>query len=350
MTLAVGAGLAAFAVLFLVALTLLLRRYVEERAQEFALGRVSAVLTAVNTRIQAASQELERATESAAARSAGSFDPFSALSELDDVFELTLELAAGRVGADAAAIWLDGTWDPPLLATLGLSPDEAARQPLARPLEGREARAVAVSFRHPVSGRPRRPVASEVGVPLPGTKDGYLLVFTRSSVRRFGEDDVRQLELLAARAAPAIEGARRLRRANDGTGVDAATGLGNRRSFEHDLAREIDRARRYGRRLALVVVIVDGNGVGNPGIAEAWARVPSAVRSTDVAYRISADRLALILPESTRLGAEMLYRRLIRDPTDLMPSPPGAAGFAELTREDSDGSFLGRALAAAGVN
>ena len=75
---------------------------------------------------------------------------------------------------------------------------------------------------------------------------------------RFGDDDVRRLEELAERVAPAIENARRFREARQLADLDSLTGLHNRRYFYETLAREVDRAQRYQRRLALVIVDVDG--------------------------------------------------------------------------------------------
>jgi GGDEF domain-containing protein len=343
MTLVVGAGLAAFAVLLLVALTVLLRRYVEERVQELAAARVSSALTAVNARIQAESRAIDRG----AALPAAAADPFSGVSDLDDALEVTLELAAALPGVDAASIWLEGLEDMPVVATLGLSPEEASRQALARPPEGRNARSIIVSFRHPTSAIRGRGLESGVGVPLPVQQDGSLYVFTRSSDRRFGEDDIRALELIAARAAPAIEATQRLRQLQQLADIDPSTGLGTRRSFEQNLGREIDRARRYRRRLALVVLELDGAGA-DPVLAGVGVRLRSTVRSTDVPYRIGVGELALILPESSRGGAELLYRRLIRDLPELKRNgEPARAGLAELTGEDNEGSFLRRALAGA---
>src|SRR6185503_20447735 len=80
---------------------------------------------------------------------------------------------------------------------------------------------------------------------------------SRSRERAFFEDEVRELEELGQRAAPAIENARRFREARHQADLDALTGLHNRRFFHETLERETARAQRYDRNLALVVLDVD---------------------------------------------------------------------------------------------
>ena len=127
------------------------------------------------------------------------------------------------------------------------------------------------------------------------------------------------LEELALRAGPAIENARRFQEARQLADIDALTGLHNYRFFHETLAREVARAHRYDRRLALVVFDVDdfkavndrvGHLAGDAVLAAAAQRVLSAVRGADIACRVGGDEFAVILPESTRGDAEALYERL----------------------------------------
>ena len=66
------------------------------------------------------------------------------------------------------------------------------------------------------------------------------------------------LEGIARRAGPALVTARRFAEARQLAEVDSLTGLYNRRSFHQLLQRETARARRYERRLALIVLDLDG--------------------------------------------------------------------------------------------
>ena len=101
--------------------------------------------------------------------------------------------------------------------------------------------------------------------------------------------------------------------------LDALTGLHNRRYFYETLAREVARARRYGRRLALIVFDLDdfkeindrvGHLTGDAVLAQVAERVRDVVRAADVACRVGGDEFAIILAESTVEDARRLYERL----------------------------------------
>ena len=132
---------------------------------------------------------------------------------------------------------------------------------------------------------------------------------------------IRELEELSKRAGPAIENARRFREARQLADLDALTGLHNRRYFHETLAREVARAHRYERRLALIVFDLDdfkaindriGHLAGDAVLAEAAERVREVVRSADIACRVGGDEFAVILPESVLDDADQLYKRLQR--------------------------------------
>jgi diguanylate cyclase (GGDEF)-like protein len=195
-------------------------------------------------------------------------------------------------------------------------------------------------------------------VPLPyesGTV-GMLTVFTRSPSGSFATERRQELEELAERAGPAIENARRFREARQLADLDALTSLHNRRYFHETLAREVARAHRYDRRLALIVFDLDdfkaindriGHLAGDAVLAEAADVVRSVVRSADIACRVGGDEFAVILPESGMQEAEQLYSRLQEA---LEQRPIGgagrirlSAGVAELARADDARTFFERA-------
>jgi diguanylate cyclase (GGDEF)-like protein len=141
-----------------------------------------------------------------------------------------------------------------------------------------------------------------------------------------------QLEDLASRAGPAIDNARRFREARQLADMDALTGLHNRRYFHETLSREVARANRYERELALMVLDLDdfksindriGHLAGDGVLAEAAERLRDVVRSADVACRVGGDEFAIILPESTVADADGLYRRL---QSAMAKRPVGQAG------------------------
>jgi diguanylate cyclase (GGDEF)-like protein len=103
--------------------------------------------------------------------------------------------------------------------------------------------------------------------------------------------------------------------------LDARTGLYNRAFFETALSSEIEQARRYGRSLSLVIFDVDGfkrindalgHAAGNMLLTEIGRILQRNLRGSDIACRIGGDEFALILPETTLQGSEVVFARLLR--------------------------------------
>jgi diguanylate cyclase (GGDEF)-like protein len=281
--------------------------------------------------------------------------------DLDEVLTRVLEAAGSIEGVDAALVTLSAQpGGQPIVATLGLSEAEAEHQAVLAPPDGREARAISMSYEY--GGDQDAPdseaIRSGVAVPLPGETAplGLLTIFTRAPEQKFSDEEVTELEQLALRAGPAIENARRFREAKQLADLDALTGLHNRRYFHETLAREVARAHRYDRQLGLIVFDLDdfkgindriGHLSGDGVLAEAAERIRDVVRSADIACRVGGDEFAVILPESTLSDADQLYARLR---TALSSKPVGqagpltmSAGMAELQPDDDAIAFFQRA-------
>jgi diguanylate cyclase (GGDEF)-like protein len=319
-------------------------------------------LAELNERIEQLSSDLESAiqrTEEERRRSrflgelAGSID-------LDEVLARTLEAAGGISGADAALVTTTGFDGQPLVATLGLSAEEAERQAIAGPPDGRAARSIGISYRYGSEELSQNGSLIHSGVAVPLLREdeqlGFLTIFTRSGARSFSEEDVGELEQLALRAGPAIENARRFREARQLADLDALTGLHNRRYFHETLAREVSRAQRYDRSLALIVFDLDdfkaindriGHLAGDAVLADAAERVRDSVRSADIACRVGGDEFAVILPESTLMDADQLYRRIQQSVSSRPIGQEGrlflSAGVTDMRPEDDAVSLFQRA-------
>jgi diguanylate cyclase (GGDEF)-like protein len=179
-----------------------------------------------------------------------------------------------------------------------------------------------------------------------------LVIVLARSYRR-ARDDRRRLEGIARQLAQARGEARRNRLLAD---LDGLTGLHNRRYFHELLAREVARAQRYGRGLALVVFDLDdfksindriGHLGGDAVLAETAERARGVVRSADIACRIGGDEFAVLLPEASGREAEQLYRRLQRAVSSRPVAEAGnvsvSAGIAELQADDEPNTFFERA-------
>jgi diguanylate cyclase (GGDEF)-like protein len=348
---------AAVAVVLLVALVLLLRaRRSRSGGQEQLLELVGEMNTRMESMVRELSLSLERAQEEGRRNRyltelAGSID-------LDEVLSRTLEAAGAVPGVDAALVSIDGE-EKPIMATLGLSEEEAKRQVVSGPPDGHEARAISLVYQYPPaleSGADL--IRSGLAVPVPGDPGavGFLTVYSRSGEHRFAEEEIRELEELAQRAGPAIENARRFREARQLADLDALTGLHNRRYFHETLAREVARAQRYDRKLALVVFDLDdfkaindriGHLAGDAVLAETAERVKDVVRSADIACRVGGDEFAVLLPESSTGDADQLYHRLLGAVGSRPVGQAGrlsvSAGIAELQKDDDPTTFFERA-------
>jgi diguanylate cyclase (GGDEF)-like protein len=352
-----SAGLGALALL-LVSL-LVLRRRRESSAEE----RVAEVVASLNARMDELGRELAAALERAEeeGRRSRIFGALAGSIDLDEVLTRTLEAAGGLRGADAALVMLpDPAEGKPIVATIGLSVEEAERNAITGPPDGRLARSITMNYTYPQleAEEDDGVIHAGLAVPMLGESGalGYLTIFTRHKNRDFDEDDVRELESLALRAGPAIETARRFREARQLADLDALTGLHNRRFFHETLAREVARAHRYDRQLALVVFDLDdfkevndkiGHLAGDSVLAEAAERMRSVVRSADISCRVGGDEFAVILPESALEDADQLYRRIQHAVSSRPIGQAGrlflSAGVAELRPQDDPVTFFQRA-------
>jgi diguanylate cyclase (GGDEF)-like protein len=356
---AIAAGAAAVALLVAV---LWLVRGAGKGAQSDE--RLADLVADMNSRMEGMVSELSEALEHAQeeGRRNRMLGELAGTIDLDEVLTRTLDAAGAMPGVDAALARLDNDGATPIIATLGLTTDEAQRQAIAGPPGGPEARSISLVYQYPAemvsNDGATNLIHSGLAVPVQteGGSIGFIAVFSRSRSHTWNEDEVRELEELALRAGPAIENAKRFREARQLADLDALTGLHNRRYFHETLGREVARAQRYDRQLALIVLDLDdfkgindriGHLAGDAVIAESSERVRDVVRSADIACRVGGDEFAVILPESTLADADQLYRRL---QTALSARPVGqagrlsfSAGVAELKPEDNPTAFFERA-------
>ena len=303
------------------------------------------------------SQALERAERES--RRNRLFGELGGSIDLDELLDRVLDAAMDIASFDAAMLAVERQDGAPAVATRGMTANETARPPTSG-VAGTLAGTITVSYRY---GRERETPDAElirggVFIPLMGRElrpIGTLSLFWRSE-REPAQADIEQAEGIAESAVPAIENARRYSEARKLAETDALTGLFNQRYFHDTLRREVMRAHRYQRNLALIVFDLDdfknvndqiGHLAGDRVLAQAADRLREAVRSVDVACRIGGDEFAVILPESSSEDADQLYRRVhnamrgtaLGDHERLRVS----AGIAELQHGDTAASLFERA-------
>jgi len=101
--------------------------------------------------------------------------------------------------------------------------------------------------------------------------------------------------------------------------TDPLTGLYNRRLFSETFEKELNRARRYGQPLGLVILDLHrfkevndkhGHPQGDEVLRAAATTLRKALRTSDSAFRIGGDEFALLLPQTDAEQALALSRRV----------------------------------------
>jgi diguanylate cyclase (GGDEF)-like protein/putative nucleotidyltransferase with HDIG domain len=110
-------------------------------------------------------------------------------------------------------------------------------------------------------------------------------------------------------------------RLTEASRVDALTGLLNRRAFEELLNFELERSRRTGRPVAVIVGEIDGLGrvnaerghqAGDAALQQVARDMAKWKRRIDSAGRIAGEKFGILLPETDQHGAYLVAERLRR--------------------------------------
>ncbi len=139
--------------------------------------------------------------------------------------------------------------------------------------------------------------------------------------------------------------------------TDPLTGVANRLAFEERLTDEWQRMRRYGRRFSVLMIDLDefkqindlrGHGTGDRVLKVVAGQLEERVRETDFVARIGGDEFAVICPETSAPGAQVLSDALRMQVTGPDDAPVGASvGVASGDASDAEpGAVLDRADAA----
>jgi diguanylate cyclase (GGDEF)-like protein len=101
--------------------------------------------------------------------------------------------------------------------------------------------------------------------------------------------------------------------------TDSLTGVLNRRAIMERIEYEIERAKRYGSGLSIVICDLDyfkevndtyGHAVGDGVLRSLTGTISGALRSADIAGRYGGDEFILILPETQIEVAEVVAERV----------------------------------------
>jgi diguanylate cyclase (GGDEF)-like protein/putative nucleotidyltransferase with HDIG domain len=110
-------------------------------------------------------------------------------------------------------------------------------------------------------------------------------------------------------------------RLTEASRVDTLTGLISRRAFEELLSTELERSRRTGRPVAVIVGEIDGLGrvnaerghqAGDAALQQVARDMTKWKRRIDSAGRLAGEKVGILLPETDEHGAYLVAERLRR--------------------------------------
>ena len=142
----------------------------------------------------------------------------------------------------------------------------------------------------------------------------------------FGRSDAVLIELFGQLVGASIGNVRLFDRIQRQATTDGLTGLANHKTFYEILERELARSRRYGGKIALIMVDVDnlkvindthGHGAGDEVIAEIGRRLQQCVRQIDTVARYGGDEFAAILPSTMLSDAVVVADRMVKAVSEL---------------------------------
>jgi diguanylate cyclase (GGDEF)-like protein len=147
---------------------------------------------------------------------------------------------------------------------------------------------------------------------------GALALYDRRE-SAFDERDLDTIRSFAGHAAVAIDNVLRAQDTQRASITDGLTGVWNYRYFQTALAKEVERAARFGRPLALLMLDLDhfkrvndehGHPRGDAVLAELAHRLRAQVREVDTIARYGGEEMIIVLPETELDGAQVVAERI----------------------------------------
>lgn len=165
-------------------------------------------------------------------------------------------------------------------------------------------------------------IASYAGAPihLKGTVIGFLNIES-ATPGRFTQEQASRMQAFADHAAIAIHNARLYEEVQNMALVDELTKVYNRRGLVEIGQREVDRSRRFGSSLAVLMIDIDhfkqfnsyySHIVGDEVLAIFAQRCKSSVRKVDLVCRYGGDEFVILLTENTIQTAARIAENLRR--------------------------------------
>lgn len=198
-----------------------------------------------------------------------------------------------------------------------------------------------------------------MGSPISADKDpiGSILLF-RGKAEPFTPADAESLESLAPVLSAVLYKATYERKLRDLATNDPLTGIWNRRVFFEHLEMEIERSKRYGTPLSILILDLDhfkevndahGHQAGDAVLAAFSGVMKRNTRRTDMIGRTGGEEFMAILPDTPLIGGERTAEKLRADVEQLKVPIKGGSisitvsiGCAEYRRGEPFDEYYGR--------
>jgi diguanylate cyclase (GGDEF)-like protein len=288
------------------------------------LGRLSGAFNHMTDELQLSIGELQRSRDLLRENVARLGDALQRTHDLDGLLSTVLAAAASATSGQRATAWLiEGGSVVARVSVPSGAPRAAVRRlPIGADLAGEVA----------ADGQPRRLGHGHedgttvlggpaLGAPLRRGHSvlGVIVVERDPQEPAFDTDDEAMLVSLAGPAGIAVDNVLLHREAQRLSVTDPLTGAGNLRHMTTTLAREVERATRFDRPLALLLMDLDhfkrvndtyGHTVGDAVLRELSRRVAACVREVDTVARYGGEEFVVITPETDTDGALHLAARI----------------------------------------
>jgi diguanylate cyclase (GGDEF)-like protein len=268
--------------------------------------------------------------------------------DLSKLLSVVLETAIAAVNARAGAIWLLAPSRTELALRVSRGMDAATAE--VRPVLGegiagtvartRRATLVPSAIEAPEAARWEPRERTVIAVPIESESQllGVIALYGRALPQPFDAVDLDTVRSLARQAAVGVENVLLHQEAQRLSITDGLTSLWNYRYMNMRLSQEVERAIRFNRALALLVIDIDhfkqindrfGHQRGDAILAELANRVVTETRAqVDTVARYGGEEFVLILPETPLEGA-MVVAEKVR--TSIAETPFGGEGEEPIT-------------------
>ena len=164
--------------------------------------------------------------------------------------------------------------------------------------------------------------ASRLSIPLISFGQTLgILILNSSKPGAFHDSDLQSLESVADICANSIQNAHYIERVKQLAYLDGLTGIFNRRFFEMRINEEIERARRYGNGMAVIIADIDhfkrlndefGHLLGDEVLRQVSSIFHQQVRKIDVVCRYGGEEFAILLTQTNEQQALTIAEKLRR--------------------------------------